>query len=191
MSVSQLGDAISAGATAATHLFNAMGSMTARAPGSAGAVLADETVTAGIIADGLHVDPAMVAVAWRAMGPARLALVTDAIAALGLGHGSFRVGDTDVHVDERGPRTADGVLAGSVLRMDEAVRNLVAFTGCSTADAAGAASTTPARLLGRPDVGVISPGALADVVVLDAGSRVAATIVAGRVVFDPDRRLSS
>ncbi len=118
-------------------------------------------------------------------------LVTDAIAALGLGHGSFRVGDTDVHVDERGPRTAGGVLAGSVLRMDEAVRNLVAFTGCSIADAVSAASTTPARLLGRTDLGVISAGALADVVLLDAGGRVAATVVGGRVVFDPDRRLSS
>jgi N-acetylglucosamine-6-phosphate deacetylase len=186
-----LRDAVSAGATAATHLFNAMGSMSARSPGSAGAVLAETALTAGIIVDGVHVDPTMVAVAWRAMGAGRLVLVTDAMAALGLGHGSFTVGDTDVHVDEHGPRTADGVLAGSVLRMDEAVRNLVAFTGCSTADAVAAASTTPARVVGRTDVGVLSTGAFADVVLLDADDRVAATVVGGRVLFDPDHRLSS
>ena len=191
VSALQLHDAVRAGATAATHLFNAMGSMSARSPGSAGAVLAEAALTAGIIVDGVHVDPTMVAVAWRALGPGRLVLVTDAIAALGLGHGSFRVGDTDVHVDERGPRTTDGVLAGSVLRMDEAVRNLVAFTGCSTAEAVSAASATPARLVGRTDVGVLTPGALADVVLLDAGGCVAATVVGGRVLFDPDRRLSS
>lgn len=181
--------AVAAGATSATHLFNAMGTMSARLPGSAGAVLAHRTLSAGIIADGVHVDPAMVDLAWRLLGPDRLLLVTDAIAALGLPHGSYRIGATEVSVDERGPRTADGVLAGSVLRMDDAVRNLVAFTGCPIESALAAASSTPARLLRRADIGVIDPGALADLVLLDEAHRVAATVVGGRVVFDPEHRL--
>ena len=139
----------------------------------------------------IHVSPEMIAIAWRVLGPDRLFLVTDAIAALGLPHGPFRVGDTVVHVDEEGPRTVRGVLAGSVLRMDEAVRNLIAFTGCSTAEAVAAATTNPARLLGRSDVGVLQPGAYADVVLLDGDNRVAATVAGGRVVFDPQHRLSS
>ena len=191
MSVAELDEAVAAGATAATHLFNAMGSMSARAPGSAGAVLANGSVMAGIIVDGLHVSREMVAIAWHTLGPERLFLVTDAMAALGLPHGPFRLGDTVVHVDELGPRTVHGALAGSVLRMDEAVRNLIAFTGCCTADAVGAATTNPARLLGRSDVGVLQPGAYADVVVLDAANRVAATVVGGRVLFDPQQRLSN
>jgi N-acetylglucosamine-6-phosphate deacetylase len=190
MSVAELDDAVAAGATAATHLYNAMGSMSARVPGSAGAVLANGSLMAGIIADGLHVSPAMVAIAWHSLGPERLFLVTDAIAALGLPHGPFRVGDTVVHVDEDGPRTVRGVLAGSVLRMDEAVRNLIAFTGCSTADAVAAATTNPARLLGRSDVGALQPGAYGDVMLLDGDNRVAATVVGGRVVFDPLQRLA-
>ncbi len=191
MTVAELDEAVAAGVTAATHLYNAMGSMSARSPGSAGAVLASDSLTAGIIADGLHVSPAMVAVAWRTLGPDRLFLVTDAIAALGLPHGPFRVGDTVVHVDENGPRTSEGVLAGSVLSMDEAIRNLIAFTGCSTADAVAAATETPARLLGRSDVGVIHPGGYGDVVLLDADNQVAATVVGGRVLFDPQQRLSN
>lgn len=191
MSTAQLDAAVAAGATAATHLFNAMGPMSARSPGSAGAVLTNGAIAAGIIVDGIHVDPIMVALAWRLMGPHRLFLVTDAIAALGVSHGSFRIGATEVRVDEHGPRTPDGVLAGSVLSMDEAVRNLVDFTGCSLAEAVTAASTTPARLLGRDDVGTLDPGALADVVLLDAARRVVATVVGGRVVFDPHQRLAS
>lgn len=191
VTVAELGAAIASGATAATHLFNAMGSLSARAPGTAGAVLADSTLIAGIIVDGLHVVPAMVAIAWRVLGPDRLFLVTDAIAALGLPGGRFRIGDTELNVDERGARAADGVLAGSVLRMDDAVRNLSAFTGCSIAEAVAAASATPARLLGRGDVGTIEPGAYADVVLLDEADQVVATVVGGRVVYDPDQRASN
>ena len=191
VSAAELDQAIAAGVTAVTHLFNAMGSLSARSPGTAGAVLADGTLKTGIIADGLHVDPAMVAIAWRALGPDRLFLVTDAIAALGLPGGRFRIGDTDVLVDERGARAADGVLAGSVLRMDDAVRNLSAFTGCSIAEAVAAASATPARLLGRHDVGTIEPGAYADVVLLDGDDQVVATVVGGRVMFDPQQRASN
>ena len=90
--------------------------------------------------------------------------MTDAIAALGLPHGSYSVGETHVVVDDHGARTPEGVLAGSVLRFDDAVRNLMAFTGCDLAEASLAASSTPARLAQRPDIGRLAPGCLADIV---------------------------
>jgi N-acetylglucosamine-6-phosphate deacetylase len=80
------------------------------------------------------------------------------------------------------------VLAGSVLRFDDAVRNLMAFTGCDLAEASLAASSTPARLAQRPDIGRLAPGCLADIVLLDENHQVAATVVRGRVVFDPQQR---
>lgn len=179
---------IAAGVTGVTHLFNAMSPITARAPGAAGATLADPALIAGMIVDGLHVDPTMVRLAWRALGPHRIALVTDAIAALGLPHGAYRVGETSVVVDRSGARTLGGVLAGSVLHFDQAVRNLIAFTGCAVAEASTAASATPARLARRTDIGRLVPGCSADIVLLDKQLHVAATFVDGRVVFDPHRR---
>ena len=103
-----------------------------RDPGLVGSVLAGDAF-AGLICDGIHVDPLAVKVAWRALGPERTVLVTDAIAALGLDAAQTRLGDVTVSIDETGVRTADGVLAGSNLTLDRAVRNLVAFTGCSPA----------------------------------------------------------
>lgn len=177
--------AIAAGVTGVTHLFNAMSPITARSPGAAGATLADSGLIAGLIVDGLHVDPTMVRLAWRALGSSRIALVTDSISALGLPHGAYRVGETSVIVDASGARTPGGVLAGSVLRFDEAVRNLLAFTDCALAEASMAASATPARLAQRSDIGRLVPGCAADIVLLDKQRQVAATIVDGRVVFDP------
>lgn len=180
--------AIASGVDGVTHLFNAMSPITARSPGVAGATLADSGLIAGLIVDGLHVDPTMVRLAWRALGPNRIALVTDAISALGLPHGAYRVGETSVAVDATGAHTSGGVLAGSVLRFDEAVRNLIAFTGCTLAEASMAASMTPARLARRSDIGRLVPGGAADIVLLDKQLQVVATIVGGRVVFDPHQR---
>lgn len=185
---SGLSGAIDAGLRGATHLFNAMGPMSARDPGPAGAVIADGRVIAGLIVDGLHVAPTMVRVAWKALGAERIALVTDSMAALGLAHGDHVIGETPVSVDETGARTSAGLLAGSVLRFDEAVRNLVAFTGCALADASVAASLTPARLAGRTDIGRLSPGCRGDVVVLDDDLEVVATVIDGTVAFDRDGR---
>jgi N-acetylglucosamine-6-phosphate deacetylase len=98
------------------------------------------------------------------------------------------VGDTAVVVDDTGARTAGGVLAGSVLRFDEAVRNLIEITGCTLADASMSASTTPARLAGRDDIGRLAPGCIADIVLLDEANRVVVTVADGRVVFDPQQR---
>jgi N-acetylglucosamine-6-phosphate deacetylase len=180
--------AIAAGVRGVTHLFNAMGPISARVPGPAGATLTDTALIAGLIVDGLHVDPVMVRLAWQALGPDRIALVTDAIAALGLPHGEYCVGDTAVVVDDTGARTTGGVLAGSVLRFDEAVRNLIAFTGCTLSEASQSASTTPARLAGRDDIGRLVPGYVADIVLLDEHNQVVVTVVSGRVVFDPQQR---
>jgi N-acetylglucosamine-6-phosphate deacetylase len=180
--------AIAAGLSGVTHLFNAMGPINARVPGPAGATLASWELIAGLIVDGLHVDPVLVRLAWKALGPDRIVLVTDAIAALGLPQGEYSVGETHVIVDDRGARTPEGVLAGSVLRFDDGLRNLMAFTGCDLAEASLAASTTPARLAQRPDIGRLTPGRLADIVLLDENHHVAATVVRGRVVFDPQRR---
>ncbi len=181
---------IAAGVRGVTHLFNAMGPINARVPGPAGTTLADPTLIAGLIVDGIHVDPAMVRVAWRALGPQQIMLVTDAISALGLPPGEYSIGDTAVVVDDRGARTTGDVLAGSVLRFDDAVRNLIEFTGCTLADASTSASATPARLAGRDDIGRIAPGCAADIVLLDEANQVVVTIVDGRVVFDPQHRSS-
>ena len=184
----ELTAAVAAGVRGVTHLFNAMGPMSARLPGAGGATLAHPALIAGLIVDGLHVDPTMVLVAWQALGPNRIALVSDAISALGLPDGEFSIGDTSVVVDGTAARTKDGVLAGSVLRFDEAVRNLMAFTGCGLAEASLAASTTPARLAQRHDIGRLAAGYAADIVVLDKRGHVVVTIVDGRVVFDPQQR---
>jgi N-acetylglucosamine-6-phosphate deacetylase len=180
--------AVEAGVRGVTHLFNAMGPMNARAPGPAGAVLGHSELIAGLIVDGVHVDPAMVRLAWRALGATRVALVTDAIAALGCPPGEYSIGDTRVIVDERTARNGDGVLAGSVLRFDQAVRNLIRYTGCDLADASIAASATPARLAQRQDIGRLVSGYAADIVLLDEEHQVVVTIVDGRVVFDPHGR---
>jgi N-acetylglucosamine-6-phosphate deacetylase len=183
-----MADARSVGVRGVTHLFNAMGAMSARSPGAAGWTLADDTLIAGLIVDGLHVDAVMVRLAWRTLGPTRIALVTDSMAALGLTHGTYVIGDSSVVVDATGARTSTGVLAGSVLRFDEGVRALMAHTGCSLDDASSAASGTPARLAARDDIGDLAAGRLADIVLLDEECRVVATVVGGRVVWDPQGR---
>jgi N-acetylglucosamine-6-phosphate deacetylase len=166
-----------------THLFNAMRPFGHRDPGPIGAALADETVVAGLICDGIHVDPVAVRMAWRALGPDRLNLVTDAVAVLGSERGAARLGAVEVTVDAGAVLTADGVLAGSALALDQAVRNLIAFTGCSVPDAVGTVTATPARLLGLADRGRLTPGARGDVAVLDGDLAVAATIVGGEVAW--------
>jgi N-acetylglucosamine-6-phosphate deacetylase len=172
-------DAKRAGATAVTHLFNAMAPFGHRAPGPVGAALADDSLIAGLICDGIHVDPLVVRVAWRALGPARLLLVTDATAALGLAPGRRRLGEIDIDASSSGVRTPDGTLAGSDLALDQAVRNLVTYTGCKPIEAVATVTTTPARLLRLDDRGALEAGRRADVTVLDSGLNVVATFVGG------------
>lgn len=167
------------GASAVTHLHNAMRRWTARDPGVAGAALVRDDVTVQLIADRIHLADETVQLAWRAAA-GRLALVTDAIAAAGLDAATVPLGDRTVFVDETGARLDDGTLAGSVLTMDAAVRNLVDL-GVDRVDALNAASHVPARLLGRT-VG-LRPGLPADVVVLDDDLAVRRTLVGGHQHF--------
>lgn len=137
-----------AGIRAVTHLFNAMAPLDHREPGLAGAALADDRITIGLIADGLHVHPGLVAVVRRAVGADRLAVVSDAIAALGMPPGAYRLAGRDVVVDESSARLPNGVLAGCVIGLDEAIQNLATFAGIDAAEAVRAATLVPARLLG-------------------------------------------
>ncbi len=176
-------DAVSAGATAVTHLFNAMAPLTHRNPPLLALALAEPAIVAGIILDGIHVDPTVARVAWNAKGPEGIALISDAVAPMGCPAGTFEFGDRDIVSDGDCVRQADGALAGSMLTMDRAVRNAVAFTGCSIADAVRAATATPARLVGADDTGSIEPGGLADIVLLEPDLTVAATLCRGRLAY--------
>jgi N-acetylglucosamine-6-phosphate deacetylase len=178
---SELVAGLAAGGRYVTHLFNAMRPFGHRDPGPIGAVLADDAVVAGLICDGVHVDPVAVRMAWRALGPTRTSLVTDAVAALGARRG--RLGADDVAVADGEVRNAAGVLAGSVLTLDQAVRNLVAFTGCSVPDAVATVTSTPADVLGCADRGRLAVGQRADVTVLDPDLHVVATIVGGELAW--------
>ena len=172
-----------AGVSLGTHLFNAMPPLHHRAPGLVGALLTDPRAAVSLIVDGLHVHPAMVELTWRAKGRDRFVLVTDAMAAMGLSPGSYRLGDVAVTVGEDGPRDPAGRLAGSTLTLDAAIRNLIEFTGCSMTEGVRAGAASPASLLGDPTRGRLEIGARADVVVLDDQLQVVATVVAGRVAY--------
>ncbi len=180
---------IEAGIRYVTHLFNAMTPLDHREPGLVGAALADPRVIVGLIPDGIHVHPAVVGLVRRLVGTERFSVVTDAVAAHGLAHGRSTLGTVDVIVDATSARLADGTLAGSILALDQAVRNVLAFSGCTAAEAVASVTRVPARLLGlEAERGTLRPGALADVTLLTSDLGLAATIVAGRLVHDADGR---
>jgi N-acetylglucosamine-6-phosphate deacetylase len=185
-SYAQAEAAIKAGARSATHLFNAMAPFHHRAPGLLGAALDLPQVSCELILDGFHVDPVAARLAHRLTGSARMHLVTDAVSAAGLPHGSTALlGETPVRVDADRAVLADGgALAGSTLTMDVAVANAVRFLGIDLPQAVMLASTNPARLLGLEDrKGAIAPGMDADLTVLDESLRACGTIVAGEWVY--------
>jgi N-acetylglucosamine-6-phosphate deacetylase len=184
-SVDELEVAVQAGIRYVTHLFNAMAPFGHREPGPVGVALADHRLTAGLIADGIHVHPVAVAAAWAALGPDRLNLVTDAMAALGRPHGRFVLGSREVTFGRDGVRLADGTLAGSALALDEAVRNLIAFTSCAPREAVATVTATPARVLGLAGKGRLAPGGDADLTLLTPDLHAVGTIVGGRVVRTP------
>jgi N-acetylglucosamine-6-phosphate deacetylase len=173
-----------AGIRYGTHLFNAMPVLHHREPGLPGALLADSRTTVGLIADGIHTHRAIVPLVWQAVGASRVTLVTDAMAALGMPPGAHRLGELHVQVDRTGARLADGTLAGSVLSMDQALRNVMAFTGRPLAEVLRAVTHTPARLLGLDNErGAIRPGLVADLVLLSSDHQVRLTVAGGEVVY--------
>jgi len=156
--------AFDAGATVLTHAFNAMPGLHHRAPGPVGAATADPRVTLEVIADGVHVDPEVVRIAFAA-APGRVALVTDAMAAAGAIDGDYTLGALGVAVRGGVARLRDGTIAGSTLTQDAAVRLAVA-SGVALEDAVAAVTAVPARTLGRADLGTLREGARADAVLL-------------------------
>jgi N-acetylglucosamine-6-phosphate deacetylase len=173
-------EAFRAGVGFVTHLFNAMVPMHHRRPGAAGAALAEPGIGVGLIADGVHVHPALCAAVVRSRGPAAVALTTDQTAAAGCPPGRFRLGEAEVVSDGRVTRRPDGTLAGSAATMERLVRLMAAWVGLRRA--VEMASATPARLLGLA-AGRIAEGLPADLVVLDPELRVRATLIGGRLAY--------
>ncbi|OPG10901.1 N-acetylglucosamine-6-phosphate deacetylase [Microbispora sp. GKU 823] len=184
-------EGIDAGATVATHLYNAMPPLGHRAPGPIAALLQDERVTVELINDGVHVHPAMLRLAMHAAGAGRTALITDAMAAAGMGDGRYPLGPMTVDVVDGVARLASdtpggGSIAGSTLTMDVAFRRTVREAGRSLVDAALMASLTPARVLGLDgEIGSITVGKYADLVVLDDDLGVGGVMKRGAWVRHP------
>ena len=172
-----------AGIAYGTHLFNAMPPLEHRAPGLAGALLAERRVIGGLIPDGIHLHPAIVELIWRSKGPEHVNLVTDAMAALGMPAGRYQLGSFEVTVDQHSARLNDGRLAGSILSLDQAVRNLIAYTNCTAEEAVATVTSVPGRALRLADRGRIGVGMRADLTLLSPDLRVCATIVAGQVAW--------
>jgi N-acetylglucosamine-6-phosphate deacetylase len=168
----QFTEAVAAGATLVTHLFNGMSGVHHREPGVAAFAMADDTVCASLIADGIHVDPLVVRLAFAALGE-RAVLVTDSVA-----WRSRRAGPVTIELTDGAPRLPDGTLAGSAVTMDAALRTCVR-AGVPIAAAVRAASATPAHLMGRRDHGGLVVGGRADMVALTAELEVEQTWVAG------------
>ena len=172
--------AVAAGARHATHTFNAMRPLDHREPGIIGEVLSDDSITADLIADGIHVDPAVVKVFLEAKGTERAVLITDAMSATGMPDGRYKLGPIEVDVRD-GKCTANGSLAGSVLTMDRAVRNVTKFSNWALRDAVRAATFNPANAVGLSgNYGVLAAGARADFNVLSSEGNVIKTIVGGK-----------
>lgn len=177
-----VGQSIALGARLATHLFNAMSAPTARSPGVVGAFLDNEDAYVSMIADGVHVDPMNVRLAWRAKGAGRCILVTDAMPPVGGNQRSFLFGNQRITVADGSCRNQAGTLAGSALDMASAVRNCVSF-GIPLEDALAMASAVPAKYLGLTDqLGSIEVGRRADLVVLASDLHVIATVKQGDLV---------
>jgi N-acetylglucosamine-6-phosphate deacetylase len=172
-------DAVDAGARHATHTFNAMRPLDHRDPGIIAEVLSDDRMTADLIADGIHVSPSVVKIFLRSKGPERAVLITDAMSATGMPEGRYQLGPIEVEVKD-GRATANGSLAGSVLTMDRAVRNVTQFSNWNLREAVRAATLNATRAVGMSnDFGMLAVGAHADFTVLNSAGEVIQTIVGG------------
>jgi N-acetylglucosamine-6-phosphate deacetylase len=172
--------AVAAGARHATHTFNAMRPLDHRDPGIIGDVLTDPRLSADIIADGIHLDPAIVELFLKAKGPEGAVLITDAISATGMPDGRYRLGSLEVEV-KNGRCLVGGKLAGSVLTMDRAVRNVMQFAHWDLQQALRLATLNPARVAGLANRGKLTAGTEADFVVLSPNGELRSTIIRGRV----------
>lgn len=173
------------GISHATHLFNAMSGFGHREPGVVGAVLDSDGISAELIADGIHVHPAALRLAVAMKGTKRLCLVTDSLKASGVGDGFFRWGNMEI--DVKGSRATikeSDVLAGSVLTLNQAVKNMIDWTGISISQAVNMASLNPAAVLElEGEIGSIQQGKTANISVIDQKFEVIETILRGRSVY--------
>ncbi|MFC6931672.1 N-acetylglucosamine-6-phosphate deacetylase [Actinomadura yumaensis] len=184
-SAERVAAAADAGARMVTHIFNAQSGVHHREPGVAAQALVDPRLSPGLILDLHHVAPLVAELVFRAAG-GRVVLVTDAASSAGMPPGTYELGGEPITMPEQGPPLrADGTLAGSGLRLDEAIGNAVRI-GVGLADAVDAATRVPADLIGRPDLGRIAPGAAADLVWLGPDHRARTTWVGGQNVFEGD-----
>jgi N-acetylglucosamine-6-phosphate deacetylase len=172
------------GINQATHTFNGMRGLHHREPGTAGAVLVNDNIVAQVIADNIHIHPAVMNIIYKCKTAAKLAVITDAMEAAGLGDGAYRLGVQEITVHDGQARISNGSLAGSTLTMDTAFRNILAATGCSLNDAVRMCSLTPATSIHLGDrKGNLLPGYDADIAILDDTLQVDKTIVEGRLVY--------
>lgn len=171
---------IKGGAASATHTYNAMRALDHREPGILGVVLDRDDLYAELISDGIHVAPELVRLWFKAKGPERAILITDSLEATGMANGIYKLGETTVHVKDGRCTTDAGVLAGSVLTLDEAVTRMQKFTGADLSTAVRLASRNPARMLGLPDE--LAVGAVASFNVYDADGKRIRTILRGQVI---------
>ncbi|MEW2810301.1 N-acetylglucosamine-6-phosphate deacetylase [Streptomyces massasporeus] len=180
-------EAIDAGATVATHLFNAMPPLGHRSPGPITALLEDERITVELINDGTHLHPAALQMAFHHAGADRVAFITDAMDAAGFGDGRYWLGPLEVEVADGVARLVeDGTIAGSTLTQDRAFKRAVTVDGLSVEDAVTALSANPARLLGMADtIGSLEPGKYADLLLLDSAYELKGVMRRGEWVVPP------
>ena len=180
----QMQDAMQAGLTHVTHLFNAMRGLHHREPGVVGAALSNPRLTAEVIADGIHIHPIILKMIHQIKGTKKLVLVTDAMKATGLKEGTYDLGGQEVIVAQGQAKLKDGTLASSVLTMNRAVQNMVTQVGISLLEAVQMATYNPAKCLGIEDKkGGLEPGKDADIVILNKNYETELTMVAGQVIF--------
>src|SRR5258708_7943382 len=173
--------ATAAGARHATHTFNAMRPLDHRAPGILGEVLSNPAITADLIADGVHVHPSIVRLFLEAKGPERAVLITDATAATGMPDGRYQLGPLEVEVRD-GKCLREGKLAGSLLTLDRAIRNVMSFAEWELQPAVRLATLNPAQVAGAKGKGSIAEGADADLIVMDNSGEIQASIAKGQFV---------
>ena len=176
--------AVEAGVTQATHLFNQMRPFHHREPGVVGAALQEDDVFVELIVDFIHSHPKAVNSVYKVKGAKQIILITDAMRAKGLPYGEYDLGGQTVHVEEDGARLEDGALAGSVLTMEQAVKNMKAVTNCSLEEIVAMTSTNVARQLQATTKGRIAVGYDADFVLLDSELTVHKTIRQGQVIYE-------
>ncbi|MDZ4628881.1 N-acetylglucosamine-6-phosphate deacetylase [Bacillus cereus] len=165
--------------THATHLYNQMRGLHHREPGVVGHVLLNPDVMVEVITDGIHIHPDMVKLAYKLKGPKKVSVITDAMRAKGLEDGLYELGGQPVHVKDGSARLEDGTLAGSILKMDQAFRNVIEFTGCSIEDAVLMTSVNQAEEFGLNNKGALAVGKDADFVVMDEDLHVYDTVRLG------------